>query len=41
MSAWTKDQLQRITETDDLHIAPYRDDGRTPGTPMDLVRHRR
>ena len=33
MATWSKDQLQRIAETDDLHIAPLRDDGRTYGTP--------
>ena len=26
-------ELQRIAETDDLHIAPFRDDGTTYGTP--------
>lgn len=33
MSAWTEDELRRIGETDDLHISPFRDDGRTYGTP--------
>ncbi len=33
MSAWNKDELQRIAETDDLHIAPFREDGTTYGTP--------
>lgn len=33
MSAWTKDRLQQIASTDDLHIAPFRDDGVTLGTP--------
>lgn len=33
MSAWNKDELQRIAGTDDLHIAPLRDDGVTHGTP--------
>lgn len=33
MSTWTKDVLSRIAETDDLHIAPLRDDGITYGTP--------
>lgn len=27
------DTLRRIAETDDLHIAPFREDGITPGTP--------
>jgi len=33
MSMWTKDELQRIGESDDLHISPFRDDGKTYGTP--------
>ena len=33
MSQWKKDELQRIDETDDLHISPFREDGRTYGTP--------
>jgi hypothetical protein len=32
-AAWTKDELTRIAETDDLHIAPFREDGVTYGTP--------
>lgn len=31
--AWTKDELRRIAEADDLHIAPLREDGATLGTP--------
>ena len=30
---WSKDELQRIAETDDLHISPFREDGKTYGTP--------
>ena len=30
---WTKEALQRIAQTDDLHISPLRDDGKTYGTP--------
>ena len=30
---WTKGELDRIAETDDLHISPLRDDGKTYGTP--------
>jgi hypothetical protein len=30
---WTIDTLRKITEADDLHIAPFREDGTTPGTP--------
>jgi hypothetical protein len=33
MSSWPKDELRRIAETDDLHIAPFREDGVTYGTP--------
>ena len=30
---WSTDELQRIVEADDLHIAPLREDGVTFGTP--------
>ncbi|MGV6475936.1 DUF2255 family protein [Azotobacter vinelandii] len=30
---WSSDELGRIVETDDLHIAPFREDGVTYGTP--------
>src|SRR5213075_1630099 len=33
MPAWPKDELRRIAEADDLHIAPFRDDAATYGTP--------
>ena len=33
MTAWSKDELRRIAEADDLHIAPFREDGVTYGTP--------
>jgi hypothetical protein len=33
MTKWPKDELRRIGDTDDLHIAPLRDDGTTYGTP--------
>jgi hypothetical protein len=33
MSTWPKLELTRIAETDDLHISPLRDDGKTYGTP--------
>ena len=33
MAGWSKDELGKIALTDDLHIAPYRDDGKTYGTP--------
>jgi hypothetical protein len=32
MSTWKNDELRRIALTDDLHIAPFRDDGVTYGT---------
>ena len=32
MTTWPKDQLQKIAATDDLHIAPFREDGVTYGT---------
>ena len=33
MSTWLKDEMRKIAETDDLHIAPFREDGKTYGTP--------
>jgi hypothetical protein len=33
MAEWTKDELKKIGETDDLHISPFREDGKTYGTP--------
>lgn len=33
MSRWKKEELRKIAETDDLHIAPFREDGKTYGTP--------
>ncbi len=33
MKNWTMDELQRLSETDDLHISPFREDGKTYGTP--------
>jgi hypothetical protein len=33
MAAWSKDELQKIAEADDLHISPFRADGATYGTP--------
>ena len=32
MSAWTKDDLDKIAASDDLHVAPFREDGKTYGT---------
>ncbi len=33
MTTWSKEELSKIAETDDLHIAPFREDGKTYGTP--------
>jgi hypothetical protein len=33
MSGWSQEEIRRIAESDDLHIAPFRDDGKTYGTP--------
>ena len=31
--AWSKDELRKITDADDLRISPFRQDGVTYGTP--------
>ncbi len=31
--SWSKDELRKIAQTDDLHISPFREDGVTYGTP--------
>lgn len=31
--SWPKDELRKIAETDNLHISPFREDGKTYGTP--------
>jgi hypothetical protein len=31
--AWAKEELRGIAEADDLHVAPFREDGMTYGTP--------
>ncbi len=33
MKTWSKDELRKIAEADDLHISPFREDGMTYGTP--------
>jgi len=33
MTRWSKDELRKIAEADDLHISPFREDGMTYGTP--------
>ena len=33
MAAWTQEEWQKIAVADDLHISPFREDGKTYGTP--------
>src|SRR5271156_5868656 len=33
MATWSKSELRKIAETDDLHISPFREDEVTYGTP--------
>jgi hypothetical protein len=33
VSTWPEEELRKIAEADDLHIAPFREDGATYGTP--------
>jgi hypothetical protein len=33
MAEWAKDELRKIAEADDLHIAPFREDGVTYRAP--------
>jgi hypothetical protein len=33
MVTWSKAELRKIADTDDLHISPFREDGTTYGTP--------
>jgi hypothetical protein len=33
MSFWTREELRKIADTDDLRISPFREDGTTYGTP--------
>jgi len=33
MAVWSKEELHKIAEADDLHISPFREDGVTHGTP--------
>lgn len=30
MTTWSKDELRKIAEADDLHISPFREDGYGP-----------
>jgi hypothetical protein len=33
MTTWSKDEMCKIAEADDLHVSPLREDGVTYGTP--------
>ena len=33
MATWAKGELRKIANADDLHVAPFREDGVTYGTP--------
>ena len=33
MSTWPKGELSQLSSADDLHVSPFRDDGKTYGTP--------
>ncbi|MGB7731270.1 MAG: DUF2255 family protein [Candidatus Acidiferrum sp.] len=33
MTTWSKEELRKIAGADDLHISPFREDGKTYGTP--------
>lgn len=33
MSSWSTNELRKIGQSDDLHISPFRQDGKTYGTP--------
>jgi hypothetical protein len=33
MRTWPEEEIRKLAESDDLHIAPFRDDGKTYGTP--------
>jgi hypothetical protein len=33
VASWSKEELRKIAEADDLHISPFREDGVTYGTP--------
>jgi hypothetical protein len=33
MRTWSKEELRKIAQADDLHISPFREDGKTYGTP--------
>ena len=33
MTTWSEEEIRKLAKTDDLHIAPFRSDGTTYGTP--------
>ena len=33
MATWLNEELRKIAGTDDLHVSPFREDGKTYGTP--------
>jgi hypothetical protein len=33
MTTWSENDLSKIAEADDLHVSPFRDDGKSYGTP--------
>ena len=33
VAPWSRNELKKIAESDDLHISPFREDGKTYGTP--------
>jgi hypothetical protein len=33
LMTWSKDELRKIAEADDLQVSPFREDGKTYGTP--------
>ena len=33
MTTWSENDLSKIAEADDMHASPFRDDGKTYGTP--------
>ena len=42
MSTWSKDELRMIAEADNLHISPFREEGRgVRHADLDLVRRGR
>jgi hypothetical protein len=36
MNAWSREELRKISDADDLHVSPLREDGVTYGTPRQI-----